>query len=279
MCPSALIGQVSETLQNLLKGEMSIVPPVHVTVLAPDESGGSDRRINLFLYKVQENATLKNMDWQVKPGDPNRLVPPPLPLNLFYLMTAYAPNATDTGNKDAHSILGDAMRVFYENAIVPQNYLVGGLKGNREGVKIMLNSLDLEELSRVWSTFTQPFRLSVLYEISVVQLDAAAKEHAIAKRVVRIGKPEVAAPFSPPVVESMQPPAGKVESIITFQGSHLTNRAAYVTIMERLVLDGEKLTGNSFGVKVPADLPPGFHEIRVDISHLFRRTFNFEVTK
>jgi len=196
MSLSTAIGMVSESLRNLLLAEMTLVPAVPVTILAPDERGG-DRRINLFLYKVQENAALKNMDWQVKRGAPNQLVPPPLALNLFYLMTTYAPNDPQTGNSTAHAILGDAMRVFYENAIIPEDHLADGLIGSREHLRIMINTLDLDELSKVWSTFTQPFRLSVLYEVSTVQLDLLSKsERAMAKRVRRIGAPRVEAPFN-----------------------------------------------------------------------------------
>jgi hypothetical protein len=89
----------------MLVGEMTLSPAVNVTILAPDESG-SDRRINLFLYKVQENPFLKNADWQVKPGNPTQLVPPPLSLYLYYLMTPYAANDPQTGNTIAHEILG-----------------------------------------------------------------------------------------------------------------------------------------------------------------------------
>jgi hypothetical protein len=174
MSLSTAIGMVNESLRNLLLGEMTLVIAVPITILAPDETDG-DRRINLFLYKIQENSTLKNLDWQVKKNDPNHLIPPPLSLNLFYLMTAYAPNDQQLGNGNAHQILGEAMRVFYENSIVSQNFLVTGLKDAREQIKIILNSMNMEELSTVWSTFKQPFRLSVLYEISVVQLESFRK--------------------------------------------------------------------------------------------------------
>jgi hypothetical protein len=260
MSLSTAIGMVSESLRNLLIGEMFVKPAVPVTILAPDESGG-DRRINLFLYKVHENAALKNMDWQVKRGEPDLLVPPPLSLNLFYLMTAYAPNDPQIGNSTAHEILGDAMRVFYENAIVPQGYLVEGLKDAREWLKIMLNSLDLEELSRVWSTFTQPFRLSVLYEVSVVQLDMLSKsERAMAKRVRQIGVPKLNAPFIPPSIENVEPISGGAAAVITFYGTNLSGWKAYVTMMGRLILDGKDLTEDKFEVTIPHDLPPGFHE-------------------
>lgn len=278
MSVSTAIGKVSESLRNLLIGEMELSLDVHVTILAPDETGG-DRRINLFLYKAQENPVLKNMDWQVKRGEPNQLVPPPLSLNLFYLMTAYAPNDLQTGNATAHEILGEAMRVFYENPIVPLDYLAEELGDAREQIKIIQNTLDIEELSQVWSTFTQPFRLSVLYEISVVQLDMlSASERTMATRVREIGVPDVRAPFKPPVVENIEPTSGPAGTPITVHGENLSGWKAYVTIMRRRVLDAQDLTADTFQVTLLGDLPPGFHEIRVDISHLYRKTFFFEVT-
>ncbi len=284
MSASTAIGMVSISLRNLLIGEMTLSPALNVTILAPDEPGG-DRRVNLFLYKVQENPVLKNMDWQVKRGEPTHLVPPPLSLNLFYLLTPYAPNDPQTGNSTDHEILGEAMRVFYENSIVPKDYLDSGLQDAREQIKIMQNTLDLEELSQVWSTFTQPFRLSVLYEVSVVQLDMLLEsERVMAKRVRQIGVPDVSAPFKPPVVEDMEPMSGPAGTVITFRGQNLSGWRAYVTMMRRLILDGEGLTEDGFTVTIPAELSPGeatspgFHEIKIDISHLFRRTFFFEVT-
>ena len=270
------IGKVSESLRTMLLEEIGAT--VNVTILAPDEGGG-DRRINLFLYKVQENPYLRNMDWQVKSGEPTKLVPPPLSLNLFYLITAYAPNDSQTGNSSAHELLGEAMRVFYENPIVPDTYLAEELRNTREQIKIMHNTLDMEELSRIWSTFTQPFRLSVLYEISVVQLEMlSASEREMAKRVQKIGIPQINAPFIPPDVEKLDPVSGKAGEVITFYGKNLSGWKAYVTIMRQLIVDGRDLTQNSFDVTIPAELSSGFHEIRVDISKMFRRTFFFEIT-
>lgn len=278
MSASTAIGMVSESLRNLLVGEMTLSPAVEVTILAPDEGGGN-RRVNLFLYKVQENPFLRNLDWQVKPGSPDRLVPPPLSLNLSYLMTAYAQNDPQTGNTTAHEIVGEAMRVFYENPILPKDYLVTGLKNAREQVKIVQNTLDPEELSHVWNTFTQPFRLSVLYQISVVQLDMLSEsEQIMAKRVRTIGVPDVRAPFRPPVVNSIGPTSGAAGTMITVRGEFLAGWRAYATMTGTQVLDGQALTEDAFTMTVPADLPQGFYEIKIDISHLFRRTFFFEVT-
>jgi hypothetical protein len=287
MSASTAIGMVSRSLWNLLDDAIILDPDVPVTIQAPDETTGGNRRINLFLYKVIENPELKNMDWQVRADNTSQLVPPPLSLKLYYLMTAYASNDEETGNSNAHEVLGDAMRVLYENPIIPTQYLDEGLEDAREQIKIMQINFDMEELSQVWNTTSQPFRLSVMYEVSVVQLDMlTARERAMAERVRQIGVPQIKAPFSPPVVNNMNPASGPVGTTVTFGGENLTGWVPYVNISRESIAVAEsslndegKLVEESFNIAIPDNLNPGFYEIRVDISRLFRRIFLFEVTE
>ena len=113
--------------------------------------------------------------------------------------------------------------------------------------------------ARVWGTFSQPFRLSVLYEVSVVQLDMLG-ERPMAKRVQQVGVPDIRAPFLPPVVEHIEPLSGPAGTVINVHGQHLSGWRAYVTIMGRM-LTPQDLTGDTFQVPLPGDLPVGFHEI------------------
>jgi hypothetical protein len=278
MSAGTAIGMVSESLRDMLVGEMTLTPPVTITILSPDESG-SEPRVNLFLYKVDENPFLKNLDWQVRPGNPNRLVPPPLSLNLSYVLTAYAPSDPLTGNVTSHEMLGEAMRVFYENPVVPPDYLATGLEDAQEEIRIVHAPLNVEEMSRIWSTFTEPYRTSSLYEVSVVQIDMLpVSEQPMPKRVRTIGVPDVQAPFQPPIVTTLTPTSGPAGTVVTFQGQHLDGWRADVRVTGIAVLDDFALTGDSFTATIPASLDPGFHQVRIDISGLFRRVFFFEVT-
>ncbi len=278
MSASTAIGMVSASLRNLLRGEMTLTPAVDVTLLAPDETAGQ-RRINLFLYKVTENPFLKNQDWTVRPGAPPRLVDAPLSLNLFYLLTPYAQNDAVTGNAAAHQILGDAMRVFHEHPTVPAEHLEPGLLDARERVQITGYAPDPEELSRIWTTFSQPFRLSVLYQVSTVQLDRSPDgARPVPQRVRRVGVPDVRAPWKPPTVTAMAPAAGPPGTVLTFTGRHLTGWRADVVAGDRIVSTGDPLAGDTFTATLPDDVVAGFHEVRVDVSALVRRTFVFEVT-
>ncbi|MGW3287105.1 Pvc16 family protein [Streptomyces sp. NPDC001002] len=277
MSASTALGMVSASLRNLLVGEMRLSPAPDVTILAPDEQS-STRRINLFLYKLAENPFLKNQDFTVQPGSPNQLVPAPLSLTMSYLLTPYAPNDPQEGNAAAHQLLGEAMRVFYENAVVPSVYLDPGLADARERLQIAGNALDPEELSRIWSTFSQPFRLSVLYQVSTVQLDRLpAARRPLANRVRQVGV-DVGAPLDPPAVTTMTPAAGPAGTTLTFTGVHLARWRGRVRIGDRVVLQGQQLTGDTFTAVVPDDLLPGFYEVRVDVASLYRRTFLYEVT-
>ncbi|MFE5689588.1 DUF4255 domain-containing protein [Streptomyces sp. NPDC056512] len=278
MSASTAIGMVSTSLRNLLIGEMRLNPPVDVTILAPDEQG-SGRRINLFLYRVVENPFLKNQDWTLKPGPPDRLAAAPLSLNLFYLLTPYAPNDDLVGNAAAHQILGEAMRVFHENAVVPPTHLDAGLIDTRERLQIATNELEAEDLNGMWTTFSQPFRLSVPYQVSTVQLDRLPEsERPMPQRVRRIGVSGFEAPFQPPAVTGMAPAAGPAGTVVTFTGSHLAEHRAEVRFGDRTLPGTQAVTGDAFTVSFPDDLKPGLYEVRVDVSRLFRRTFLFEVT-
>jgi hypothetical protein len=284
MSAATAIGRVSESLRNLLLEEMfpadggGISDSVAVTILAPDESGAEPRRINLFLYKVEESPFLRNQDWQVSHSDTGLLQPPPLSLTLQYLLTPYAPNDPVLGNVAVHEILGEAMRVFYEYPVVPHAYLAHGLRDAREEIRIMRNGIDVEELSQVWGTFSAPFRLSVLYEVSVVQLHQR-KDAAIPGRVRAIGAPQVEATHQPPVVQSVEPSSGPSGTTVCFSGEHLDGWSAHVTVMRRRIVDGVRVSGTTFEAELPADLAPGFYELRVDVGQLFRRVFWFEVTE
>jgi hypothetical protein len=276
MSRSNAISLVSESIQKLLKEKMEDPKP-DVTILAPDEPSSSHQRVNLFLYKVQENPMMRNLDWQVSRNDPTRIVPPPLSLNLFYLLTVYAKSDQQAGDSTAHAILGDAMRVLYENATVPDRYLMGDLKQNSEQIKIIQVPVDMDEMSRVWSTFGRPFRPSLMYEVSVVQIAMKVQEHPVAKRVTEIKVGEVKTSFIPPTIEQIRPLRGVAGTQITIYGTHLAGWKAVVRLAGKQILETNKLDADTIDVKLSEDLTPGLYELQVDIEQFCRRTFFFEV--
>lgn len=186
------IGGVSASLQSLLRDRMELPQgmvrsDLEVTVGIPlsDELDQSQpTRVNLFLYRVTENGYLKN---QMIPGQghPSEYGHPPLSLVLHYLLTAYG--ATDdnglVNETRAHFLLGSAMRVLHDHAEVTEQLqtvqspagvtiLHESLRGEFERVKLCLDPISLEDLSKVWTALTRPFRVSAAYTVSVVQIES-----------------------------------------------------------------------------------------------------------
>jgi hypothetical protein len=276
MSVSTAIGMVSASLRNLLMHEMHLDPAVDVTVLSPDEAGSS-RRVNLFLYRIEENPYLANQDFTARTG--NQLVAAPMSLNLFFLLTVYAQNDTELGNVTAHEILGEAMRVLHQHSPVPRDRLAAGLADARERLQVVCKKPDPEELSRIWATFAKPYRLSVLYEVSCVQLDMRSEEPAlIPRRVRQVGAPDIRAAVSPPSIDEISPAGGVAGTAVTFTGRHLTGRRVLITLGGRTLVDSTITAGDVLPAVIPADLAPGAYEVQADVSTDFRRIFVFEVT-
>lgn len=168
MSVSTVISDVTETLQELLRNEQRPQNSFDVSLESPaDETivPAMRPRINLFLFRVAENPFAKNRQWQ--PVGSDILQYPPLALNLFYVVTPFAEDKLDE-----HRVLGEAMRIFYDNSIVEPPLLRGSLEHSNEELKIDLCQFSIEEQTRIWNALSKPYRLSVCYEIRIIMIDS-----------------------------------------------------------------------------------------------------------
>lgn len=175
------IKEVTRALQALLLSQLANVSSsARVSLLSPGDAMPGGLGVNLYLYRVTESPFTKNHAW---PGD--RATPPSpepaLGLSLSYLLTPFAPapDPTSSVGDDAHTMLGAAMLTLHENAILNRVHIPGFdadtvlppfLLNSYEQIKITLATTSIEELSKIWATINQPYRLSVAYEVSLVEL-------------------------------------------------------------------------------------------------------------
>ncbi|MDY7088329.1 MAG: DUF4255 domain-containing protein [Actinomycetota bacterium] len=161
-----MIGLVSESLKQLLETEMG--EGHTISIQPPTAEGSGLSRVNLFAYRLSPNSFLLNRDMVPVPDEPGQAMKPPLGLRVFYLVTAYASSDSALGDAGAHNLLGEAMRIFHENPIIPQDLLVEELRGT--SLRITLQMVDPDEVSRVWTALDQPFQLCAIYEVATLDL-------------------------------------------------------------------------------------------------------------
>lgn len=178
-----VIAVVGEILKKLLEDNLSGIlvgsssPTISITFQSPKDMKTSDY-LSIFLYQISENSHLKNQP--MKRIESDRLQHPPLALNLYYLLTPSTKEPDGVKGWDTHIILGRAMQVLYDNTILEGPTLMDILKDlNREEyyekirqIRIILNSLSLDDLTKIWNSLDTALMLSVCYEVRVIMIES-----------------------------------------------------------------------------------------------------------
>lgn len=170
-----VIGDVSQTLQTLLNAELQAVNGAWGAVLhdlvAPPS--GSPPRLTIFLYDIAEDPSSRNRPLDRRPGLPAYTIKkPPIALVLRYMLTAWA------GDRfSEHRMLGRAIQVLYERAILGGAELSGALAATNEALKLTLAPITLDDRAQVWQAIVQPYHLSLNYEVRVVHIDTEREVH------------------------------------------------------------------------------------------------------
>jgi hypothetical protein len=244
------IAAVSATLRQLLLDGLQIG---NVTVRPLDKARENlaNDQVNLFLYHAQVDGGWRNMDMprQIKPGESGH---PPLPLTLFYLLTAYS---DDTDEVKGHGLLGNAMRVLHDHPLLDASEIQSATGANVpesdlheqiERVRITHQPLPLEEVSKLWSAFQTQYRTSVAYQVSVVLIESQ-RTAKTALPVLTRGKEDkgvtsqadVLSPF--PTLESIEPPnqqfSARLGDVVTLKGHRLADGTPNVIVRSPRLTD------------------------------------------
>ncbi|MEM8674593.1 MAG: DUF4255 domain-containing protein [Cyanobacteria bacterium P01_G01_bin.67] len=189
MSNSNAIAAVTVTLKQLLQdafgtepieGSEVLVEAMHLDKIKLDDDD-SKHILNLFLYHTSPNAAWRNMD--LPPTKPGETGQPPLALDLYYLISAFSNNSDIA----SHQLLGKAMSILHDNTVLrrgkikeatERNFPDNGLDLQVEKVRITPQSLSLEDISRLWNSFQTTFRISAVYEISVVLIESTLPNQA-----------------------------------------------------------------------------------------------------
>lgn len=180
MAEYAAIGDVGQTLVALLQDRMAdLIDRDEVALASPDAVGqGNDWRLTLYLYRVAENGHLKNAEPHGRPPDPTTTPGDPLVLDLHYLLTAHPSKSGSDGTAkttEQHSVLGRAMQVLQDHAILRGSDLKGSL--GDEALHLSIQPESMDAVMNMWSTFPEePFRPSVSYLVTPVVIDSRREQ-------------------------------------------------------------------------------------------------------
>lgn len=168
-----VISAVSETLRALLTANITQstdtqIKNVPIELLSPREMQDNQESlgVSVWLYRVSRFGDMLNEPPQRVSS--TQLVRTPLPILLYYLITPVA-----THPITRHMLLGKVLQVMNDNAILRGTNLHGNLRGTTDQLRLVLETLSLEDLSLVWDALSEPYQLSVSYMVQLVSIDSA----------------------------------------------------------------------------------------------------------
>lgn len=184
------IATVTATLTRQLQNRVgSDIPGASVTNLRPDGSGNGavSPRVNVYLYQVLPNAAWRNNDLPTRRSDSSLAQRPQVAFDLYYLLSFYG----DEAQLEPQRLLGSVARTIHTRPVLTHRMIQDAIASPTftflapsnlaeaiESIKFTPLSLDLEQLSKLWSVFFQtPYALSLAYQASVVLLDSEDLPH------------------------------------------------------------------------------------------------------
>ena len=145
----ALENIIWNSLQNESTAEKIISSQEQISFSSPKNANTrGNRKLSIFLYSITEETVLKNVP---PTGDGTSKLVSHMPFALHYLVTPF------TGNeKDDHALLERIIQMFLANPLID----VADSENTVE-VAVKVDSLSLDELTRLWMALDASLRLSV----------------------------------------------------------------------------------------------------------------------
>ncbi|MEJ8668235.1 DUF4255 domain-containing protein [Streptomyces sp. MS1.AVA.1] len=180
MSNALAIAHVTQALSLLLASHVGseFDEAVKVEPRKPPAEAPDHPTINVFLYQVTPNTSMRNNDLPTRASDGTLVKRPAAALDLHYLITAYGDETTLVGQR----LIGSVVRTLHEIPILPKDvieetghlpHLVGSdLAEAAQRVRFTPTVMDIDETSKLWGMLHQtPYSLSVVYQAALVLID------------------------------------------------------------------------------------------------------------
>lgn len=179
------IRAASLTLQNVLERSFRADPGLAlmfdpslggtaiVSLATPDgmEAAG-DIGLSMWLYRlVRDEQTLNRPPRRISPTLTRRQ---PLPVRAHYLMTPIVTGSAKIPAPEAEQlIIGRVLQTFHDEPLIPGPDLEGSYEGTAAELAVRLETLGLDETSRIWEGLERSYQLSISYEVAIVVIGSA----------------------------------------------------------------------------------------------------------
>jgi Pvc16 N-terminal domain len=181
------IAYLGDTLVKLLQDGLSgLVASTNIFLSTPSEFKNiapTQPSVTIFLYNFGVNGEMRNPPRRTLASGATR--PPPLPLELHFLITPWA-----QFTRDAYMITGVILALLHGNPVLTVAELLGPdgtwAPGDAvDAVELILESLPVEDYYYIWDPADIPYRLSLAFLARLIGIDSVLASDEKRGKVIR----------------------------------------------------------------------------------------------
>lgn len=172
MAKYSVISDVSRTIVELLQAELVPEPVAQreqIGVCDPHERGNFV--VGVHIYDISEAGEMRSNGPVLQPDGSQRN--PPVSLNLSMMISVASKAEKESRALDEQMIMGRVIQVLEDNKRLPEAYMPPALRAAGETIRVSNVPMELEEKTKIWTMFSESYKLSVFYKIGPVLLESA----------------------------------------------------------------------------------------------------------
>ena len=187
MAQYSVISDVSRTIVDLLQAELVPEPVAQAEQIGacdPHERGSCV--VGVHIYDISEAGETRQTSPVVQPDGSVRN--PPTALYLSMMISVASKAEKETRTLDEQMIMGRIVQVLSDNKRLPEKYMPPALRAAGESIMVSSVPMELEEKTKIWTMFSESYKLSMFYKVGPVLLESATVTIPAARvREVRLG--------------------------------------------------------------------------------------------
>jgi uncharacterized protein DUF4255 len=235
--------------------------------------------LRIYLYQTTPNPSLRNQDLPMRSENGRAVQLPRVALDLHYLIAFYG----EEQKWVPQQLLGEVLSLLHtqpvltakviedvlldrrttDPAFVEDDFLArSALSQQLESVRLTQTTLNLEELSKLWSILFQvPYALSVTFQVSPVFIE----EDVSLPEALPVRERQIKAlPFRQPQIALVTPAMLQSGATLTLRGQQLMADHATVEFGTRSVnIQLEYGNAGELSIALPLDLRAGTNSVRI----------------
>lgn len=162
---------IVELLKEALVPEL-LNSPEQIGLCSPEDHG--DFAVGVWLYDLKEDTDLQLHD-MVDMGQKSQRYPS-VYLVLRYMITLYLQSDLKYRAIQEHQMMGRIIQTLRDQAVLDAQTLKPAENAGGMNIRIQMQNLSLEEKMRIWTFPNTPYKTSLFYTASPIEIKSARKK-------------------------------------------------------------------------------------------------------